>query len=230
MERLFTIYMHRNKINNKVYIGQTCLPLERRWKHGNGYDKDPLFYKAIVKYGWDNFEHLVLEKNLSEEQVNERERYWIKKYQSNNVNYGYNLTPGGDNYMAEKWQDPVYRHEMHISFSKARKAKVEDGSFKKDHLEPMLEGLQKAWNDPEWRTSRINNIIGDKNPNSKAVYNIETGKIFNTIKEAAGWCGLKSVSGIGQCCKGLRKTSGQHPETKMPLHWKYLKDVREGGL
>ena len=230
MKNKTVIYMHKNKINGKVYIGQTNAdPPNRRWKNGNGYDDSPLFYKAIVKYGWDNFEHIILEENLSPEEANQRECYWIQYYKSNNDLYGYNLTIGGKNYMIDKWQDPDYREEMHQSFSKARLKKVEDGTFYEDHLVPMLNGMQRAWSDEEWRSKRIANLMGSKNPNSKAVYNIETGKIFNTIKEAAEWAGLHSVSGIGQCCKGQRNVSGKHPETGVPLHWKYCKDIREEG-
>ena len=229
----FIIYMHKNKINNKVYIGQTCLKPERRWRHGNGYDDSPLFYKAIVKYGWNNFEHIILEENLSQEEANFKERYWIDFYKSNNYNFGYNLTSGGNNYMHEKWADPNYRKEMHKSFSKARKKKVLNGTFKEDHLKPMINGLHKVWNNPQWREKRIADLIGDRNPNSKAVYNIESKRIFSTIKEASIWANLNSVSGIGQCCKGKQKTCGKHPETGVPLHWKYVKDIngsREGGL
>ena len=53
----------------------------------------------------------------------------------------------------------------------------------------------------------------------KRLYKSETNKIFTTIKEAAEWTGLKSVSGIGQCCRGKQKTAGHHPETNEPLHW-----------
>lgn len=48
--------MHKNKINNKVYIGQTHQTLKERWgKNGSGYRTSPHFYHAIQKYGWDNF-------------------------------------------------------------------------------------------------------------------------------------------------------------------------------
>ena len=50
-----TIYLHRNKINNKVYIGQTIQPVENRWKNGNGYKTCSYFYNAIQKYGWGKF-------------------------------------------------------------------------------------------------------------------------------------------------------------------------------
>ena len=79
--------------------------------------------------------------------------------------------------------------------------------------------------DPVWREKRINNLMGDKNPNSKAVINLETGLSFSTIKEASKWAGLNSVSGIGQCCRGQRNTSGKHPITQEPLHWKYINDL-----
>ena len=91
------IYKYENKINHKVYIGQTCQKPEKRWDYGCGYKRHNLhFYNAIQKYGWDNFEHIILEDCLSLEQANEREQYWIKYYNSNQQEKGYNLTAGGD--------------------------------------------------------------------------------------------------------------------------------------
>ena len=44
-----TIYLHRNKINNKVYIGQTIQDnLNYRWKNGKGYNTCTYFYNAIL--------------------------------------------------------------------------------------------------------------------------------------------------------------------------------------
>ena len=92
----YVIYAHRNKINNKYYIGQTCQKPECRWgKEGNNYKNQPKFYAAILKYGWDNFEHIILDINLNQEQANEREKYYIIFYDS--LNNGYNATDGGKN-------------------------------------------------------------------------------------------------------------------------------------
>lgn len=93
----YIIYAHINKINNKVYVGQTCQNPEKRWDYGSGYKKHNLhFYNAIKKYGWkEGFEHIILETGLSAEEANERERYYIKYYNSLEPN-GYNLTAGGD--------------------------------------------------------------------------------------------------------------------------------------
>ena len=49
----YVIYMHKNKINGKVYIGQTCQnPPEKRWANGKGYSHNPYFTEAIEKYGF----------------------------------------------------------------------------------------------------------------------------------------------------------------------------------
>lgn len=92
---MYTIYKHTNKINGKSYIGQTKRPLSTRFGiNGENYIHSVKFYAAIQKYGWDNFEHSILEENLTAEEVDLREQYWIKFYDS--INNGYNLLSGGN--------------------------------------------------------------------------------------------------------------------------------------
>lgn len=93
----FTVYIHRNKINNKAYIGQTCQGLSQRWGRGSMYKTCSLFYKAIQKYGWDNFEHIVFATGLSQEEANKTEKMLIALFDTMNKEKGYNLTSGGDN-------------------------------------------------------------------------------------------------------------------------------------
>lgn len=68
MEDRYIIYLHVNKINNKVYVGITkhSNP-ELRWRHGREYRKNVVFTRALDKYGWDGFEHIVLFRNLPKE-------------------------------------------------------------------------------------------------------------------------------------------------------------------
>ena len=88
------VYKHTNKINNKVYIGQTnnyskrCSPCN--------YTGSTYFYHAIEKYSWDNFQHEFLKTNLTQEEADYWECYFIKKYQSTNPQYGYNMCEGGN--------------------------------------------------------------------------------------------------------------------------------------
>lgn len=97
MDNNYTVYMHRNKYNNKVYIGITGRQPEIRWgSNGNGYWNNTHFYNAIKKYGWnDGFEHIILYSNLTKEQAESLERKLIKKYDSTNQNKGYNRAFGG---------------------------------------------------------------------------------------------------------------------------------------
>ena len=68
--KLYTIYCHKNKINNMCYIGQTCRKyVKTRWNLGKGYWCSTKFYNAIKKYGWDNFEHIILYTNLTKEEA-----------------------------------------------------------------------------------------------------------------------------------------------------------------
>lgn len=54
MDRNYSVYMHKNKTNEKVYIGITGRKSEKRWLNGHGYKNNIHFNKVIQKYGWDN--------------------------------------------------------------------------------------------------------------------------------------------------------------------------------
>lgn len=98
-DRSYCVYVHTNKINGKKYIGQTCQwPPEKRWRlNGVGYKHNEYFYRSIQKYGWDNFEHQIIEINLTIEEANELEENLIEKFNTLNRTKGYNLRHGGNN-------------------------------------------------------------------------------------------------------------------------------------
>ena len=92
----YKIYVHINKHNNKIYIGQTkSKELNKRWLNGFGYKNNTHFWNAIQKYGWNGFEHIVLIENLTLSEANIIEEELIKKYETTNPQYGYNLRSGG---------------------------------------------------------------------------------------------------------------------------------------
>lgn len=98
MTKYGRIYIIRNTINSKVYIGQTKVSLKLRFQNHlsaarNG--KDYVIGKAIRKYGEENFYIELLEEYTIEE-LNERERYWISYFNSTDNKFGYNISIGGN--------------------------------------------------------------------------------------------------------------------------------------
>lgn len=94
-ENNYTVYIHKNKLNNKVYIGITKRKPKYRWNNGKGY-YNQMFKNAIDKYGWDNFEHIILFENLSQKEAELKEIELINYYKSNQRKFGYNIANGGN--------------------------------------------------------------------------------------------------------------------------------------
>lgn len=95
------IYKITNNVNNKVYIGQS-VNIASRWKehlckpfNPNDSSYNSYFYKAIRKYGIENFSFSIVEQ-CEKNELNDKEQYWIRFYQSCDHNFGYNLTSGGE--------------------------------------------------------------------------------------------------------------------------------------
>ena len=119
------IYKITNIQNNKIYIGQTIRPIKDRFhRHINDAMNNILdthFARAIRKYGKDSFiiEEIDTAKNQNE--LNEKEQYWIRYYDS--INNGYNETDaiskcGGNTYLSKT------KEEMEIIKDKIRQTKI----------------------------------------------------------------------------------------------------------
>lgn len=96
------IYKATNKINEKIYVGQTTRTLkERRKEHEQsaigGYT-EMVFGRALRKYGIENFEWEIIDTAETIEELNEKEIYWIDKLESLiDYGHGYNCNKGGRN-------------------------------------------------------------------------------------------------------------------------------------
>lgn len=92
------IYKITNKVNNKIYIGQTRRTIEERWREHLSrisQKSNTYLYNAIRKYGKENF---VIEKieECQDDEIDKKEIFYIEKFESFNKEKGYNLTKGGD--------------------------------------------------------------------------------------------------------------------------------------
>lgn len=244
-ELCYSVYMHINKINNKKYIGITKTSLLKRWGHnGSGYNGNhqPLFENAIKKYGWDNFEHLILYQNVSKEQACKKEIELISLYKTQDRRYGYNIQPGGQlgntgvtfsDEAKEKMRNAKLgkklseEHKMKISKScKGHKPAVHTKETKQ-----RLSELNKGKVIPEETKKRISNTLKGikKSPATVAkmkanhtglvkVYCPELNMYFSSIAEASSYTGVWHQN-IDKCLSGERHTAGKHPHTDARLHW-----------
>lgn len=194
--KLYTVYKHTSP-SGKVYIGITSKKPEYRWNHGRGYKEidQPVFYRAIKKYGWDNITHEILYSGLQEKDAKNLEISLIKQYKS--LGLSYNITDGGDG----------FRGATH---RKGKKASEET----KRKMREARRGTNKGVNNPMYgrhETAPAYGKFGKEHPASKVVYQYDL--LGNFIKK---WdcisdvqrCLNIIVTHITACCNGRQKTAG----------------------
>lgn len=135
----FVVYCHTNLINSKKYIGITCQPLAQRWRNGKGYKSSPHFNNAIQKYGWDNFSHEVLFEDLSQSEAEEKEIELIKKYNTRNRKYGYNIAAGGGVMCGEN--NPMYGKKL----TPEQRRKIGEASKGRKHTEEFKKYMSQKF-------------------------------------------------------------------------------------
>lgn len=156
------IYKITNKLNGKIYIGKDVKD------NPNYFGSGLLIKRAIVKYGIENFSKEILVECNSNEELNEKEKYWIKYYNSIRP-IGYNISEGGDGgdtftnhpnkeeYSKNKsiaskklWENESYRNNMIKSRigskrTEETKKKMSESSKNKPKSEEHKKSLSKAW-------------------------------------------------------------------------------------
>lgn len=217
-EKKYCIYKHTNKINGKVYIGQTGQEVKARWKGGSGYNKCSYFWKAIKKYGWNNFKHEILFNDLTLKEANVIEEFCIAYYKSNDPDYGYNLRSGGLNYA------PNEMARLHLSEA----LKKCNRNLKKEN-NPMW-GRKHSLEAKEKMSKAKQSVFGESNSfygkhhteetKRKLSINkgipvrcVETGVVYHSATEAEKLT-VANRKGIANCCKGKQESCAGY-------HWEY---------
>ena len=208
MEKILYIYRIINLLNNKQYIGKHSSNEINNEYYGSGI----AIKRAIKKYGKNNFKKEIVCICKTEDELNKSEIFNIKKYET--FKNGYNMTMGGEGMLGYKQskesiiKGSISRKKYYKEHPEAIK-KISDfrktmtgskNSFygkklSKEHIEKM-------------KIARILAITGINNPSARKLLCIETNKEFNTAKDAAIYCGLKSSTTILKSAKGQRKSAG----------------------
>ncbi len=171
----FSVYMHVNKINGKRYIGITHYKNpNKRWINGRGYFRNEHFARAIEKYGWDNFDHIVVKQNLDKKAACALERELIAKYGTQDKAKGYNITDGGEFFH--------HTEESKRLMSERRKGK----------------GLHEFSEEHRRKLSENHGGGTDK----KKVLCLETGIVYESINDAARALNITKKM-ISNCCRKI---------------------------
>lgn len=219
------IYMIKNLVNGKIYIGSAVNLCGRKNTHfhelRNNKHHSRYLQRAFNKYGEGNFVFDVLEYVENKESLIEAEQRYLDSLQSYNPIYGYNMCPNAKNCLGYKHSEEVRTRrskfqmgrpgtrngthqstEARIKISKSNKGKKRTGEAKQKYSESKKGNKNpnygKQMSDEQKRKVSENSTV------TKKVMCINTGDVFRSITDA-GRCYGVANSNISAVCKGKRK-------------------------
>lgn len=206
------IYKMENKTNGKVYIGQTKRNLNKRLQEHLWNKKTPIS-KALRSVGVENFQISIIDHADCKSELDEKERFYIKFYNSIIPN-GYNICEGGEgvNGLKHSLETRLRMHNSHIGKGIGKnnpmfgRIGVLNPFYGKKHTEDTRKKISEC---------AKKNFKHAGNPRAKKIICIETNEIFDCITLAAGKYGINRGH-INNCCTGKRRTCGGY-------HWCYAK-------
>lgn len=98
---VYTVYIHTMP-DGKKYVGLTIQKPNDRWVSGNGYMNNKRFFEDIQKVGWDNIDHEIFYQTIMREEADILEKALIRKYNTTNPEYGYNMSEDSYNSISPK--------------------------------------------------------------------------------------------------------------------------------
>lgn len=201
------IYKISNDVNDKVYIGQTTYSLETRYKqHLREYEKKTQrkLYIAMNEIGIEHFRIEVIEK-CNEQELDEREKYWIRYY--NSQKEGYNMTIGGNGGSIYDIDDEEVNRLWNNGLSIGGIAKKYQCSCN------AISGRLKSNPAYDGKESSLRSV-------SKPVYGYDLKGLllysFHSANEGERFFNNKEGDNIAACCRGIQKTA-------YGFYWSYEK-------
>ncbi|MBR1646643.1 MAG: GIY-YIG nuclease family protein [Selenomonadaceae bacterium] len=226
------IYKITCKLNNKNYIGKTTRSLEERIAEHLRNSRTSYIDRAIQKHGWENFSVEIIETCETLEQLNEREKFWIREFNCKIPN-GYNLTDGGEGIPGYKAPPELcaklsaQRKGRKVTPEQAAKisAKLSGREFTDEHKANISAAKMGHPVSDETRAKLAVAQTGKKASKAtrakmsasaatkRSVLCIETGEIFQFMKDAMAWAKI-SRHVLRKACLNENYIAGGY-------HWQY---------
>lgn len=196
-DNAYCIYIHKHKVNGKVYVGMSN-NVARRWKF-NGLEYKPSekekqnrpFWNAIKKYGFDAFEHIIIETGLTFEEAIEKEKHYIQLYNAIDKKFGYNVSPGGNGGRIYLEHPRGFKGKSQSEFQKQNQKLVWERSLKgksTNWKNGYPKGMLGKTHSEEYKKWLRNNFVKGKHPSAKklkATFKDGTTKMFDSKIECA---------------------------------------------
>ena len=149
MKNNFTVYCHISP-SGKKYVGITCKRTDLRWrKGGRGYFSSPHICHAIKKYGWDNFQHIIIAENLSKDWACKIEIDLIRDWKLQDPKFGYNISYGGEvHQLLDETKKKISATKKGKALSEETRKKISDANKGKHHrtmTDAEKEHLRNLW-------------------------------------------------------------------------------------
>lgn len=160
------VYQILNTITGKSYIGKSKNYVNRFKKHkNNSLTKTNRLYSSMRHHGVENFQLILLEDlgEVDHTTANNREIFWIAKFQANNPEYGYNMTKGGDGgYTLSDWSEDD-RKVLYAQQGKARTGHIVSEETRQK-LRIAHTGMKKFSDEQKKKISEYNKANGISPP------------------------------------------------------------------
>ena len=214
MEKKIGIYCIENMINGNKYFGQSVNLKDRLYGHKtklkHNKHKNRHLQFSVNKYGLENFKFYIVEE-CDFSCLDERERYYISLYQTDNCKFGYNIEPGGSHGLK------TLSDQTKLKISESLKGRI----FSEEHRSKIGKANRERIISEKTRAKMSDNhadVSGENNPRSVAVFCPELNETFWGAKDAENKYGVNR-SHISSCINGKLKHAGKHPVTGEPLSW-----------
>ena len=212
------LYLITNRINGKRYVGQTVQSMNRRWIHHKSHSNKTAISRAINKYHSENFDVKILSRCYTFDEMNHRERYYIKIFNTLAPN-GYNLRDGGNNgAMHAESKNKISlalkgrQGKPHTKETRLKISNLNKGKKHSENTKRKMSNSRKGTNNPnygkkfslQYREKLSQSHIGQTSEKRKPVLCMTNGAKYASVSEASKQLNI-NIASISRVCLLQRK-------------------------